>query len=150
MERRRSDRWLIAGVALVGLTVWCLYCAFQPHAFWSTANEDDRLTTIFGWNAPGVSAKDDNIPDRLWIVWLGWALISGVAGWLRPHRFVVIGVCTVLPTWLVFLPTAPRSDDGLWAVGVITLPFTVIFFAATAWLTGQARARFVGQTDPGV
>lgn len=152
MELRRSDRWLVAGVVVAALAVWLGYLAVQPHAFWSVVNEDDRLATIFGWDAPGMSAKDGNTPDRLWVVWLGWMLISGLAGWIRPHRFVVIGVCTVLPTWLVFLPTAPRSDDGLWAVGVITLPFTAIFFASLAWLAGQARVRFVGDmidTPPG-
>lgn len=148
MERRRSDRGLIAGVVLTGLAVWFVYCAVQPHDYWSMANEDDRLATVFGWNAPGMSANDGTIPDRLWIVWIGWALLSVVAGWLRPWRPLAIGVCAVLPTWLVYLPTAPRSDDGLWMVGMVTLPFTILGLTALAWLSGNVRARSVHEARP--
>lgn len=149
MERRRSDRWLIAGVVLTGLAVWFVYCAVQPHDFWSLANEDDRLATFFGWDAPGMSARDGSIPDRFWIVWLGWALLSVIAGWFRPRHPLAIGLCAVLPTWILYLPTAPRSDDGLWAAGVFFLPFTVAGFTALAWLSGTVRTRFVGEIDRG-
>lgn len=145
MDRGGSNRWLITSVVLVGLGVWCSYLAVQPHDFWSRASEHHRLATIFGWDAPGMSANDGLIPDRLWIVWVGWALLSIVAGWFRPRHPLSIGLCAVLPTWIIFLPTAPRSDDGLWAVGVIVLPFTAVGFVALAWLSGVVHQRTLGE-----
>lgn len=147
MDRPGSDRWLIAGVVVAGLAVWLGYLAVQPHDFWSLANEDDRLATIFGWDAPGMSSRDGLIPDRLWIVWFGWAVVSVLAGWRWPHRSLAIGVAIVLPTWLLYLPTAPRSDDGLWMVGMVTLPCTTVGFVALAWLSGRVRTRFIGEIE---
>ena len=137
--RSMRDRWLIAGVVIAGLACWFAYCAVQPHDFWSSANSDSARATIFGWDAPGIPASSSSVPDRLWIAMVGWALVSFIAGWLCPRRWLVVGVCTVMPTWIVYFPTAPRDNDGMWGTGIIVLPMTVVGYAFIAWMSGKLR-----------
>ncbi|MDO8389333.1 MAG: hypothetical protein Q7V57_02510 [Actinomycetota bacterium] len=139
MDQKDRDHWFVAGVVVAGLGCWLTYCAVQPHDFWNSA-DSGNATTIFGWNAPGVPEDDASaVPDRIWIVMVGWSILSLSAGWLRPRSWLTIGVYTVLPTWIIYLPTAPRSDDGLWGVGVLVVPFTIVGFAAAAWFAGKLR-----------
>jgi hypothetical protein len=133
----QRDRRLVGGVVGAGLVSWFAYLALQPHDFW--AGETLDRATLFGWDAPDFPMSSSDAPDRIWVALVGWALISLVAGWLRPHRGWTIGMCTVLPTWLVYWPTAPRSDDGLWAVGTFLLPFLTVGLTALAMLAGRER-----------
>ena len=122
-------------IALAAVGIWLVYCAIQPHDFWGASSGNARRT-IFGWDAPRISATDQNPPDRGWIVPVGWALLSFIGGWYQPKRWLSIGVATVVPTWIIYIPTAPRDMDGIWGAGVIVLPFAAIGFAFVAWLAG--------------
>ena len=137
----------IAVVGLVAIGIWLVYCAIQPHNFWS-GGSGNPARTIFGWDAPGISATDQVPPDRIWIVLIGWPLLSVVAGWYLPKRWLSIGIATVLPTWIIYIPTAPRDIDGLWGVGVIVLPFAAAGFAFIAWLAGNVP-RLLGLRNSG-
>ena len=139
MARWKPDRWFLA-VTLIGLLIWFTYCAVQPHAFWGTGHS---RRTIFGWDAPGFSLNNEGVPpDRFWIARYGWILLAAVAGWRRPSQWLAIGVATIVPTWLIYIPTAPRDGDGMWGVGTIVLPFAVIPLAFIAWLAGRLGDRF--------
>ena len=148
MEGWRKDRRFLTGVVAMGLACWLVYCAVEPHQFWHGGDSTNAPATLFGWDAPGVRARAGHAPDRLWIAELGWVSLSFAAGWIRPRLWAAVGVCTVLPTWLVYIPTAPRDDDGLWGVGVIVLPMTIVVFASFAWLGGKLQG-FV-KTRPSV
>jgi hypothetical protein len=139
VKRSTRDGWFVSSVAIVGLCMWLTYCAVQPHNFWSRSNPGDARATLFGWAAPGVRRDASSIPDRIWIVILGWPLLSFVAGWLRPRLWIAIGVSTVVLTMIVYVPTSPRDLDGLWGVGAVILPFSIVLFALVARLGGKLR-----------
>ena len=133
MHGGNRDRRFVVGVVVVGLAVWLLYCAVQPHNFWSSSNSGNARATLFGWDAPG-SADASSVPDRIWIVLLGWTLLSFTAGWLRPQRWLTIGACAVLPTWVIYVPTAPRDMDAQVATGPPGRPITGI---SPVWRCGS-------------
>ena len=144
MRPGRRDIPFLVIIAVAGIAVWALYLAVQPHDYSRATSDPDYLRTIFGWEAPGIGRRDIYLPDRSWITLVGWSAIGAAGGWFRPRLWPLVGVAVVLPAWILYLPTAPRDIDGLWALGFIFLPVEAAGISFVAMATGALRGRTRG------
>ena len=142
MRQSRRHVGFLAVVFVAGLLIWFAYVAVQPHDYSRSSEAPDFLRTFFGWNAPGIRRTQIELPDRSWIILVGWPLLGFVAGWCRPALWRSIGLVAVIPAWVIFFPTAPRDIDGLWGLGVVFLPVMAAVVAGCAAAAGKIRSRF--------
>jgi hypothetical protein len=144
MKPSKRDAIVLLGVLVAGVAVWLVYLALEPHDLSRPPESPDFLRTIFGWDAPGFSRDQIYIPDRSWIILAGWPLVGVIAGWYRKRLWISIGIATVLPAWIAYLPTAPRDMDGMWGLGIVVTPVEGAVIAALALAAGQIRVRVKG------
>lgn len=137
-EFNRRDAGVVLAVCLAGLSVWLLYVAAQPHDYALPQGSADRLDTLFGWRAPGISPSDLIERDRLWAAMSGWLVVAVVAGRLRPRVWALIGPATVLPALLLYFSTAPHDAEGWWVLNVAFLPVLAAVASAAAFIAGSA------------
>lgn len=115
-----------------------MYVAVQPHDYDRPIGSDSRLDTMFGWRAPAIDAHDLVERDRLYVVFAGWLLIGLLASRVRPSLWRWIGVCVVVPTLIVYFPTAPHDAEGYWTLNVVYLPIVGFCVAAAAKAATEA------------
>lgn len=141
MNARRRGVAFVLALVVVGLACWFVYLAVQPHDYTLPGADPRFLRTIFGWDAPGIERRQIVLPDRSWISLVGWTLAAFAAGWTSPRRWRVVGPALVLPSWVLYWPTAPRDIDGMWGSGIVFLPALACGISFVARWAGTLRAR---------